>query len=62
VAVMKAFGAALGVLLTAVPVYAGPVDASTFFGAPALGEAGLLALAVATGLVGIRMIGKQRRK
>ena len=59
---MKAFGIAVGALLAAVPVFAGPVDEATFFDAPVLGEAGLLALAVLTGLVGIRLVAKYQKQ
>lgn len=59
---MRILAIVTSALVVAVPVYAGPSDFSTFFGAPAIGEAGLLALAVVIGIAGIRMVGKHQRK
>ena len=58
---MKTFGVAAIALLTAARAYAGPVDNISFFHAPVLSEAGLLALAVATGLAGVRLVRKRRK-
>ena len=59
---MKRFGIAAIVLLVAVRAYAGASDGVAFFNAPVLGEAGLLALAVATGLVGVRFVRKYHKE
>ncbi len=59
---MKTIGIAVVALLAAVPVYAGAVDQIAFFDAPVLSEAGVLALAVITGLVGLRLVGKYHGK
>ncbi len=49
-------------LVGASPVYAGHFDQSLFFGAPVLGEVGLVALAIGLGLGGARVIRKRRDK
>ena len=59
---MKIFRIVAICLLAVGPAYAGPVDGIAFFNAPVLGEAGLLALAVVTGLAGIRLVNRYQKK
>lgn len=59
---MRILVIAVGALQVVAPAWAGPPDGATFLGAPAIGEAGLLAVAVATGIAGIRMVNRYRKK
>ena len=55
---MNTFRIVAMALLAAAPAHAGSVDQSAFTNAPVLGETGLVALAVVTGLAGIRLVRK----
>jgi len=50
------------VMCAGAPAFAGHADQATFYDVPVLGEAGLVGLAIVTGLWGARKLAERRNK